>query len=357
MKKVLPYIIAGFFIAALLGCQEKKESKPQTERAINVTLTRAEKQRIKPFIEATGSLNAFEESLVSAEVDGIIKKLFFEEGNFVSRGIPIALIEDTDYLLEVKRAEAALRQAEASLANTRVEHERKKALFMDELVTKQQFDDVQMRLDLALAELDKTKATLNLARQRLSKTKILSPLSGYVKTKRVAAGDFIKTGAIIYGIIQNDPLKLLFTVNERDIHRVKVSQEVKFTVDSMPAREFKAKVHSIYPNLDEKTRSLTVEARVSNEKGDLKPGLFAKVSVFVDKEREAVLVPDTAILYEADKRKVFIVEGDKAAMRYIKTAGKYGALVEVIEGVKEGEGVVIVGQQNLSEGVKVNVAR
>lgn len=357
MKKILSTILICCLLAVLSGCKNRQDTKPRAEKTINVTVSKTEKKTVRPFLEATGSLSAFEEVLVSAEIDGIVRKVHVEEGSPVSKGMQIALIDDTDYSLDLRRAEAALRQAESSLLNIKVEYERKKALLKEELITRQQFDDVQMRLDLATLEVDKARASLDLSRQRLQKTRVYAPLSGHVKTKKVAAGDFVKTGALLFVLIQNNPLKVLFTVNEKDLAKLKTGQEVSLNVDSLPGREFKARVHSIYPNLDDKTRSLTIEARLPNDKGLLKPGLFTKVRVYTEGERDALLILATAILYEADKQKVFIVEGDRARMRPIKTGLRYGDYIEVTEGLKEGDMVVTVGQQNLSEGVKVNVAR
>jgi membrane fusion protein (multidrug efflux system) len=324
---------------------------------INVTVTQVQKKAVRPFIEATGSLSAFQEVVVSAEIDGIVKMVNAEEGSSVAKGKQIALIDDTDYTLDLKRAEAALRQAEASLAKIKTEYERKRTLFKEELVTKQQFEDVQMQLELATLEVEKAKASLDLLRQRLQKTKVYAPLSGYVKTKKVSAGDFVKAGTPLFVLIQSNPMKVLFTVNEKDLAKIKVGQEVSLVVDSLAGSEFKAMVHALYPNIDEKTRSLTVEARLPNDKGLLRPGLFAKVTIYTERERDALLIPATAILYEADKLRVFIVEDNRAKARPIKTGLRYGEYIEAIEGLKEGDLVVTIGQQNLSEGVKVNVAR
>jgi multidrug efflux pump subunit AcrA (membrane-fusion protein) len=96
-----------------VGCQ-KKEAKTQAEKAINVKVQAAEKRPLRPFMETIGSLNPYEEVMVSAEVDGILKDVRADEGTVVSKGTVLAAIDDTDYRLEVKRAEAALRQAGAS---------------------------------------------------------------------------------------------------------------------------------------------------------------------------------------------------------------------------------------------------
>ena len=345
-------IVTSFFFA--VACK-KKDTKSDVEKVFNVQVQDVVMKPLKPFIESIGTLNPFEEVTVSAEVEGVLRSVKVEEGTQVSKGMLLAAIDDSDYSLEVKRAEAALRQAEATLENTRLEHKRKDALFQEELVTKQQYDDVVTRLSLADAEVERAKASLSLARLKLAKTKITSPLACVVKEKRVSAGDFVKNGTPLFVIIQPNPIKLRFTVPEKDVGRLKMHQEVILKVDGFPGSEFKGKVNIVFPNVEEKTRTLQIEALVPNNNGILKPGLFAKVILYTAGERNTIVVPVTALLYEAEKVKVFTVEGERAKEREVKLGSKYGETMEIVEGIKEGEKVVTFGQQNLSEGAKINI--
>jgi RND family efflux transporter MFP subunit len=359
MTKLIHIFLCVVVVASLVVCIscKKKETKSLEEKVFNVQVQDVVKKPLKPFIESIGTLNPFEEVTVSAEVEGVLRSVKVEEGAQVSKGMLLAAIDDSDYGLEVKRAEAALRQAEATLENTKLEHKRKDALFKEELVTKQQYDDVATRLSLAEAEAERARASLSLARLKLGKTKITSPLACVVKEKRVSAGDFVKNGTPLFIIIQPNPIKLRFTVPEKDVGRLKINQEVILRVDGFPGSEFKGKVNIVFPHVEEKTRTLQVEALVPNNSGILKPGLFAKVTLYTAGEKDTIVVPVTSLLYEAEKVKVFVVDGDRAREREAKLGSKYGEMMEIIEGVKEGEKVVAFGQQNLSEGAKVSIQR
>ncbi|MDZ4165324.1 MAG: efflux RND transporter periplasmic adaptor subunit [Smithellaceae bacterium] len=356
---------AGALIAAILlgaalfvnvGCK-KQEQKAVKERSINVRVSTVESRSLRPFVEAVGTLKPYEEVIVSSEVDGILQSIRVDEGTAVSRGQLIAEIKDTDYRLEAERVEAALKQAEASLANTTQEHQRKEALYREELVTKQQFDDIAARLALAQGDLERAKGSLALVREKLAKTRVFAPMAGVVKEKRVTAGDYIRNGTSLISIIRTDPLKLAFSVPEKDVGRLRGGQDILFMVDSFPGREFKGKVKTLYPNLDEKTRSLLVEAQVVNHDGLLKPGFFARVTLYTGPSKDTVVVPITALLYDNATTKLFAVEGNRAKERVVKTGRKYGEFMEIAEGIKVKETVVTVGQNNLMEGVLVNVAR
>ena len=347
-----------FFISAccllFLGACNKKEAKNVEEKSFNVQVQEVLKKPLRPFIDSVGTLNPNEEVTVSAEIEGVLKSVRVDEGTIVSRGDLLALIDDTNYNYEVKRDEAALKQAEANLANARLEFKRKEALYKEELVTQQQFDDISTRLSLTDAEVDRSRALLSLAREKLAKTKIYSPLSCVVKEKKVSPGDFVKNGTPLFSIIQTNPLKLNFAVPEKDVGKLRANQDVSLMVDGFPGKEFKGRVHIIYPHVEEKTRTLMVEALVLNASGMLKPGLFAKVILYTGAERDTVIVPVTSLLYEEDRVKLFVIEGDRARERLVKLGSKYGEMMEIIEGLKDGEKIAVTGQQNLSEGVKVN---
>jgi membrane fusion protein (multidrug efflux system) len=338
------------------GCF-RKEEKAVAEKVVNVRTVIVEKKSLKPFVESVGNLKPYEEVVISSEVDGILKVLKIEEGSVVSKGMLLAQINETDYRLEVRRSEAALRQAVASLVNAKVEYERKDALYKEALVTRQQFDDIVARRSLAEGDVDRAKGALDLAREKLIKTKIYAPMAGAVKEKKVTPGEYVKNGTPLLTLIQNNPIKLSFTVTEKDVASLRGSQEVVFKVDSFPDREFRGKLYIIYPHLEEKTRSLQAEALVPNPQMLLKSGLFARVTLYTGASQDKVIVPITSLLYENSMVKIFVVEGNKAKEQIVKVGGKYGEFMEIVEGLKGGEQLVVVGQNNLAEGVKVNVAR
>ena len=348
-------VLIALGIFSLTACQKEKKAEP--ERLVNVRVWPAEIKKVQPYLETTGTLKADEEVVVSSEVDGLIRKIHVDEGMPVHARTLLAEINETDYQLDWKRSEAAYKQAQASLANAQAEYKRKDALYQEELITKQQFDDIFTRAALAEAELERAKATLAISREKLVRTKIYSPLVGAVKEKKVSAGDYVRNGTPLFQLIKIDPLKLNFTITEKDVAGLKIGQDVNFTVDAFPGKEFKGKVSLLYPNVEERTRTLQAEAMVPNGNRVLKPGYFARIQIFTQAARESVIVPITALIYDGPVIRVFVVSGNKAQERIIKTGNKYGEYVEILKGLQEKEQVVVVGQNNLSEGVKINVAR
>ena len=409
LQFVCVFLIPLPFLFFLNSC-EKADTKPAAEeKTYNVQVKAAEKKPLQPFVEAIGTLYPNDEVTVSTEVDGILSDLKAEEGTRVSKGMLLAQIDDTDYLLEVKRAEATVEAADsrlqqlvtgarpqevqlakaemdqslADLEKRKADRERAKKLFDGQYISAQDWDAARTAYEVAVAthqkakenlglvtegprkeeiaaaraQLDQSKAALSLARQKLGKTKVSSPLAGVVRLKRVSKGEYVKNGNPLFTIIQSNPLKLRFTLSEKDVGKVKPSQEVLLRVDAFADKEFKGKVTTIFPSLEEKTRTLMVEALVPNPEESLKAGLFTKVILYTGPPKETVVIPITALLYEEAKIKVFVEDGGRAKEKSISIGGKYGELMEIAEGLKEGEKVVVAGQQNLSDGVKVHVAR
>ncbi|MDA8125855.1 MAG: efflux RND transporter periplasmic adaptor subunit [Deltaproteobacteria bacterium] len=339
-----------------VGCK-KQEPKAQKERAVNVRVWPAEERPLRPFVESIGTLNPYDTVNVSSELDGILKTIHVDEGSVVTKGQTIAEIKEKDYQLAVEQTSAVLRQAEAALANAKQEHQRKEALYKEELVTKQQFDDIVARLAVVRGDVERAVAGRDLAIEKLAKTKIDAPMAGSVKEKKVTAGDYLRNGTSLVTIIRTDLLKLSFSVSEKEVGGLRTGQDVSFTVDAFPGREFRGQVKTLYPSLEEKTRTLQVEAVVANTDRVLKPGLFARVTLYTGPPRNTVVAPITALLYDSSNIKLFVVEGGKARERSVKLGRKYGEFVEITEGLREKETVVTVGQNNLMEGVTVHVAR
>lgn len=340
-------------VLPVVGCKKKAPE----EKVVNVIVQTAESKKLRPFIESTGTLNPNEEIIMGAEIDGIVKSVKVNEGTIVSKGMLLATLDDTEFSHEVIRARAALKQTEASLANTKMEFSRKDALYKEQLVTRQQYDDVFTRLTLAESEVERARAALVIANQKLAKTRLIAPVASRVKEKKVSVGDFVKNGTQMLILIQPNPLKLRFTVPERDIGKIKAGQDVNVKVDAFPGREFIGKVSIVFPSLEEKTRSLTVEAIIPNNEDQLKPGLFARVILYTGEPQDMVVVPVTSLLYEGEKVRLFVVEGNVAKEHPVKLGNKYGELMEIQEGLRTGETVVTAGQQSLSEGAKVAAQR
>ncbi|OGI31733.1 MAG: hypothetical protein A2287_04495 [Candidatus Melainabacteria bacterium RIFOXYA12_FULL_32_12] len=358
-KNALTLIFSFLVIFTLAGCSKNEEAKSIEiqENIINVETFNVIKKQIRPSIDSIGSLESFEEVIVSAETSGALSRVNFREGSLVGKGTILAYVEPTDYRLRVESAQAALKQAQAYYENIKTEHMRKKTLYEKEVISRQQYDDAATRLTVASSDIDQARSSLALARQELNKTVVSSPINGFIKEKKVASGDYVSEGTALFEIIQTNPLKLTFTIPEEKIGKIKQGQEVTFTVNAYPDKEFKGTIKTIYPNIEEQTRNLKIEALVNNTKGELKPGMFAKAKIYTENIKNVLMIPSVALLFDDTEAKVFKIEANVAKATSVKIGEKYGEMVEILQGLQENQPIIVTGQQNLSEGVKINVAR
>ena len=257
------------------GTVEKNIPASSPDNTNNVLDTPGDENHFK----TTGSFQGWEMITVSSEVDGVIKEIKVEIGDEVKKGDLLVKLVDTDYKLNVARNEAALAGARANLENARIEFERKEMLYEDKTIPKSIYDISQTRLDQAQAGLRLAEVELDLARERLEKTRITAPVAGSVESKYRSRGEYINmmVGYNLIQLVMNDPLKLVFTLPERFVTRVRQGQAIWATVPAIGEQRFEGKIHAVSPSVDPRTRTLKVEARFENKDRLLRSGLFALV--------------------------------------------------------------------------------
>jgi len=288
------------------GVDEKVDSGLSHDKRIGTV----EKLEEKTFFETTGSFQGWEMITVSSEVDGVIESIEVEIGDRVKKGNLLVKLVDTDYRLNVARAEAALAGARANLENARIEFERKEMLYEDKTIPKSIYDISQTRLDQARAGLRLAEAELELARERLKKTRIVAPVDGSIEKKFRSKGEYIHrmVGYKLVSIVVNDPLKLIFSLPESFSAEVKTGQTVGVAIPSYGDQQFKGKIHAVSPSVDPQTRTIRIEARVNNNDYVLKSGLFAVVYYSLVYGEDLFFVPRDAVKMENGKSKVTVLE-------------------------------------------------
>jgi len=292
-------------------------------------------------VEAVGTLRANESVVVSSEIAGRIARFGFEEGQRVAAGSLLVQIEDSVYRAEVQEKEA--NRALAELAFKRA----------DQLVEKRAAS-VEER-DRTLALLQASEGSLALAKARLDKTRITAPFSGLVGLRTVSVGDYVAAGQELVSLSEIDPIKVDFRVGEIYLPQVSAGQAIDIGVDAFPGRNFTGAVYAIEPQIDINGRAVVVRARLPNPDLLLRPGLFSRVSLIVDRAADAILVPEDAIVPQGDRHFVFRVEEGTAILTEVGIGKRHDARVEILEGLEPDAVVVTAGQLKLRDGAQVRV--
>jgi RND family efflux transporter MFP subunit len=358
---------------------------------IDVTTAPAITRNVQRDVEVVGSFAADEEVVVSAQAAGELSQINVDFGSYVSQGQVLATIDQRDAKLKVEQAEATLKQTLARLgmkegekfdpnqnADVRVaksqldwaklELDRSVKLIEKGDVPRSSYDEKVTNHNLAqaryqaaldsvsqqLAAVEQQKASLALSKKALTDTVVRSPISGAVKEKHASRGAYLTVNGRIVTLVKINPLRLRADIPESSAAAVRIGQTINVTVDAFPNRAFTGRVVRIGPSLDEKTRALTVEAEVANSGNLLRPGMFAKSRLITSANAPAVMVPQRAVVPAAGQSKVFVIENGKAVERIVKTGATEGDLIEIAEGVKDGEIVATSNLDKLLTGVVVN---
>jgi membrane fusion protein, multidrug efflux system len=370
----LLFVIVGVL---LLSCSRGKgpvhegAGKP----AVPVEVAKVIPADLTDGVEVVGSLSAKTQADVKAEFAAVVTDLYVTEWVRVQKGTPLARLDTRELDLMLRRAEAAVEAAKASVlqaevARNRAERECARVSKLKEagLVTQQNMDDSLTEKEAAGARLAAAGAQLNAAEQEyrqmqthLSKGLIRSPMNGVISQRNVNIGDLVgdvSGNKILFHIVDNRLLDLTVTAPSREMAFIRVGQPLTFSTDAIPGKTFAGKVTFINPSVTEADRSIKVVADVRNETEELKAGLFVR-GVIVTGTRQGVLqVPRTSLLsWDVIKRQadVFVVSGDKVRRKTIRTGSVSTDLVEASSGVGAGESVVTRGGFNLKDGDTVKV--
>jgi membrane fusion protein (multidrug efflux system) len=306
---------------------------------IPVNMMQVSETPVSTRVSAVGALIAEDSVVLRPEIDGVIQKIQFAEGQPVKKGAVVVTLDAAEQRARVAAAEADLKLAESRFR-------RSEELVAQNFISRQALDEARANLDITRARLAQEKVALD-------KTVIRAPFSGVAGLRQVSPGAYVNKGDDIVRIDALARLKLEVPVPEVYLSKVRVGLPVTVTVDALPGQSFSGNVHAIDPVIDSVSRNVRVRARIANPKNVLKPGMFARVSADLGGKASAILVPEQVIVPRADGSYVFVVIDGKAQLRPVKLGRREPGRVEVVEGLKAGETIVLDGQIKLRPGVPV----
>lgn len=359
----------------MLGCSKKEAPvKPndaaKTAAPLAVTTARVEGRTVERSVEATGTLAAWDEVIVSSEIHGTVEKIKADLGDRVRAGDALAVLDQREATLNLEQAKAAhqtslraLEREKARLEDANATFKRYDELFRKGMVSASQFDNAKAGRDIAEAQFHEAEARVeeasarhDLAKKRMSDTVIKAPIAGEVSRRFISTGESVKEKAQMFTVVSTGTLKFRGTVAESAVPRIKNGQEVLVSVEAFKDRTFKGKLTRISPALDTQTRTLEVEAVVPNAGGVLKPGFFARAIVLTQKEKGVPFVPQEALYSFVGINKVFVINGDTAKEFSVTRGAVEGQMIEIIGApLNSGDVVAASNLQNLYDGAKITV--
>lgn len=337
---------------------------------MTVDTAQASRQEIIDYIMVVGNLIGEVTVDVAPRVNGRIEVILVRLGDRVAKGQLIARMENTDVKEQVKQAEASFelarataRQREFDMKAAQTTFERQKNLYDRQLQTKQTLEDAEARYNASVAQVDVAKASMMQTQARidelkvtLANTSILSPVDGFVGKRNLDPGAFAGANTAVVSVVDISNVRLVANLVEKDFRRVQAGVEAEVEVDAFPGEKFSGKVSRVAPVFDSATRTATMEIEVPNPGYRLKPGMYARVQLTVDRRPDALTVPRSAVVDSEGKRGVFLIDdGNVARFTPIRTGLQDPIRVEVLEGLNDGQRVITTGAMALRSGDKVQL--
>jgi len=356
-------IIAASALLAAVACKKsapKGAATAETFGAAPVKVFKVRRERITEKITYTGTLEAWNKINITPETGGKISRILVQAGDRVAKGQLLAELETESIRLQLKQAEAGVAVAEASFADALRNKERMDRLIKENAVSEMQREKIQLAYDAASAQLEQARAGLNLARHALDVSLMRAPFAGVVASKNAEVGDVINpmmggfgggAGGVLT-LMDYSKVKLEVAVSSEDIGRIRRGQEAVLRVGSFPGRDFRGTVHVVNLTADPLSKKFGVEVVIDNPDGALRPGTFGDLVFEVESHENALVVPQIAVLENAY---VFVAEGGKAVKKNVALGIQNTTMIEVLDGLAEGDAVVVEGNFGLEEGAAVQV--
>jgi membrane fusion protein (multidrug efflux system) len=339
VKQPLCWPLALFALFALMamGCNSDAVESLDGPPPSVVETARIESSLFSERVEVVGQFAAAESVVLRSEIAGVVASIEFQEGQRVAVG-------DVLFVLRSDEQRAALREAEAN-----------RVLAADVFARTEKLSKVKVsaasELTQARARVAAAEAVVDLARINLERTKIRAPFDGALGAREVSVGDRVDSDIALIQIDAVDRLQLQFSLPENAIALAQPGLEVTARVAAYPDERFGGAVYFISPALDTDSRRLGLKAWVPNSDGRLRPGMFARVELEVERTEEALLVPESAIAHDASGPYVWRVTSESLAERAsVELGTRREGKVVILSGLTAGDTIVTSGTHKVYEG-------
>lgn len=333
-------VLVGLLVTGQPAAMAQVKAKVKVVAVEAVTI---KSSRLVESVSAIGTLKSNEAVMIRSEINGRIVEIGFDEGQPVKKGTVLFRLDNTIF-----RAELA--EVEARQLLSQRNYERAKAL------EGRGHGSVET-LDRALAQRRVDQASVNLVRARMEKSIIHAPFDGIVGLRRISVGDYVKAGNDLVNLENIDRIKVDFRVPERYMRVVRTEGAIRITPDALPGKAFDGRIYAIDPQIDPAVRSIAVRALLSNAGRVLRPGMFVRISLIIDRAQKALVVPEEAIVRRGNQQFVFRILKGSAILTPVKLGLRETGRVEVVEGLSVGDTLVTAGHAKLREGSRVDVTR
>lgn len=343
MRIPLSWLMMSFLF---LGCGStesnvKDQEKGGAPREVRVSVMEVRPSAMRDLLILPGETKAWEDVRVSSDMDGVVEWIGPKEGQEVKRGDLVARIDVAAKKAVLDRTRASFELADELL-------KRRQSLFQRGIISKEE-------LDKALTERTLAEANFRQAQVEYEKGFVKSPLNGVVNHIYVDPGEYVSRGAPIMDIVNVSKIKIQLNVPEMEVRFLKAGSLAEVSVDALPEKRFTGKVEFVAYKADPATKTFPVEVSLENPQREIRPGMIARVIMVKRIIPDALAVPLFALLNKGGERMVFIERDGTAEGRTVSIGVIEGDIVQIVRGLNPGDRVIVSGQGDVEEGMRVRV--
>jgi membrane fusion protein (multidrug efflux system) len=320
-----------------------KSNKEDTQISASIPVQAAVVKRgeISLYLMQTTTIEAKRQVDILAKVSGQVMKLLAEEGIKVKRGDLLAKLDEAELQIEFMKTKVSMETDESML-------ERARNMLEKNLIAEENYETTRLQYE-------SSKAAHEAARIQMEYTYIRSPFNGVITIRNIELGQRVNANQSLFVIADFDPLRAKIYVPEKDIGRIYEGQEAKISIEAEPGIEFTGVVQMVSPVVDPASGTSKVTIDIEDDKGKLKPGMFASVFITTETHKNALIIPKKALILESDLDQVYIYRDGNAHKVNLKIGINSGDNLEVLSGLQEGDQVVTAGQDGLREGLPIRI--
>lgn len=338
--KIYPWFTVAVFAVLAAGCgsEENKDAPAKSGPkggAVPVEGFVVRGTALSRALTLPGTLEPFEKVELKAEMQGRITQILFKEGESVPKDKLLVKLYDADL------------QAELGVIKQQYDLAKKNEARLREMLSVKGVSEAEY--DQALSRVRELEAQMELIQARIRRTEVRAPFSGKMGLRRISEGAFVGPGDVLAVLVQDNSMKLDFTLPERYAYGIKGTEKIFFTVQGQK-EQFSAKILATESAVEAGSRSLKVRAVCPNPGGKLIPGTFASVHFSLEDVNDALMVPNHALIPEAKGKKAIVIRNGKAEFVPVTTGFRDAEMVQVLSGLNAGDTIAVTGLMSLRPG-------
>lgn len=339
---LLTFGAGGYFVPGYLEGRKAEAAAAEATPITPVFVTTAEEGKVYDSVDAIGTAFSNEFVDISSNVTEILREVLFEDGQEVKKGDVIVVLEQREQQAQLDAARARMEQDKRELA-------RLEGLLADKAVPRQDYDSRQTMLEVTEQAVAEVEA-------RVAYRTLRAPFDGVLGVRRISPGALVQPGDVITTLDDISSIKLDFTVPSTYLSSLKPGVEIEAVADALENHIFRGRIESVNTRVDPVTRSVLVRALLPNEDHMLKPGLLLKVTLRKN-DRTSIILPEETLMQRQDDHFALVVGDDnKVEQRKVSVGARRPGKVEITDGLRVGERVIVRGVNRVRNGQDVEIA-